>query len=75
MKERQLHDDKAMEEREFQIRRKELELAGDNHHHTLNPNSNFDLAKNIRLVPIFREKKIDKYFILNKYLLYMFDRC
>ena len=64
LQEKQIEHEKEKEEREYHIKMKELDISSENRYHTSNSNSNFDLARNIRLVPHFKEKEVDKYFIL-----------
>jgi hypothetical protein len=60
-KERQFQRDR--EERQYQLRMKELELQSNPNISNSNNSSHFDVAKNIRLVPPFQEKEVDKYFL------------
>ena len=53
---------KAESEKEAAVREHELKMAGFGIHSFKDKSSDFDPAKNIRLVPPFQEKKVDKYF-------------
>ena len=60
--------EKALLEAEFEAKKKaaacehELKMAGLGKHPPSNRDSAFDPARNIRLVPRFQEKEVDKYF-------------
>jgi hypothetical protein len=58
--ERQLEKER---ESEFQLRMRELEIKERANQFEHRINSNFDVTKNIRLVPPFQEKEVDKYFL------------
>lgn len=65
VKERELYYLNVLEqkklEQQTQIRLREMELE---HVSSQSKNKDFDVSKNIRLVPPFNEKDVDKYFIL-----------
>ena len=53
---------KAEAEKEAAVREHELKMAGLGIHSPKDKSSAFDPARNIRLVPPFQEKEVDKYF-------------
>ncbi len=61
-KERQIEE--REKDRQMQIKMRELDLASDRHDSTSQANSKFNILGNIKLVPPFSEKVVDKYFIM-----------
>ena len=55
-------------ERQFQLKMKELEMQDKTHSTTLplDPTKHFDVTKDIRLVPPFQGKEVDKYVLYFK---------
>ena len=51
---------------QFELKMKELELQGKSKSNTLplDPSKTFGVTKHIRLVPLFQEKEVDKYFFI-----------
>ena len=51
------------QERQYNLKMKELEMQDKVKTKLLNLGTNFDVTKHIRLVPPFQEKEVDKYFL------------
>ena len=62
-RDREREREKEERDRELQIRLKELEIQAKIENSAVKSNPQFDVTRNIRLVPPFQEKEVDKYFL------------
>ena len=62
-KEREREREEREKEREFQLRMREIEMQERANQPKQKIEHSFDVTKHIRLVPLFQQKEVDKYFL------------